>query len=399
MPTFEYKGKTTSGAPVSGTLEAQSKEELEKFLRKQKIVVTNVKKKRKQIEIYIGSPVKSAEISRFTRQFCVMIGAGLPLVRCLDILGNQTENKKFQEIIHDIRDSVSGGSTLAAAMGKHKKIFDELYINMIDAGEMGGALATILSRLADFREDQEALKRKVKGALIYPAIMTIVLVLVTWIMLTFILPIFAGMFEGLDAELPGPTKVVMSISDFARSKMVHMIVGLVLTIVAYTIANKREKTRYYIDFVKLKLPVFGTLIKKTAVSRFTRTLATLLSSGVNLIDALNITGKTSGNVVVEKTIHQAMIRVSEGETLTEPLDESPVFPSMVVQMISVGEKTGDLDGMLAKIADFYDEEVNAAVEALTSMIEPILIVVMGIVVGGLLVAMYLPMFDIVGSIE
>jgi len=399
MPEFKYEGKTATGSSVEGTIEAASAEELKQFLRKQRIVVTKVRKKPGAANIVIGSGVKNVEISRFTRQFAVMIEAGLPLVQCLDILATQTPNKIFGKAIGKIRDAVSSGSTLASAMSKHKKIFNDLYVNMIEAGEMGGALETILRRLADYNEQADALRRKVKGALVYPIMVSIVAIGMTWGMLTFIVPVFAGMFEGLGAELPKPTVIVMKISDILKSNIVVTIVSVVLFVVAYNILNKRPQTKYYIDKIKLNSPIFGSLIKKTSVSRFSRTLSTLLQSGVNLIDALNITAKTAGNLVLTKAIRRAMISISEGDTITAPLGETKVFPPMVIQMIGVGEKTGNMDEMLSKIADFYDEEVDAAVTALTSMIEPIVIVVMGAVIGAILIAMYLPMFDIIGQIK
>ncbi|MBN1756153.1 type II secretion system F family protein [bacterium] len=399
MPTFEYSGRTTSGATVTGSLDAKNKEELQKFLRRQKIVVTNVKRKRKDIQINIGKKVKSVDLSRFTRQFATMIEAGLPLVQCLDILSSQSPNKIFAKAIGDIRDSVAGGSTLAAALGKHKSIFDELYVNMVEAGEIGGALETILKRLADYREKTDRLRRKVKGAMVYPAIISVFAVGVTIIMLAFIIPIFAAMFEGLGAELPGPTKFVLALSNFIRGNFIIFILLIIGLAVAFRLMNKNPKTKLYIDKMKLSLPVLGMLIKKTAISRFTRTLGTLLKSGVNLIDALGITGKASGNLVLQQAIQHAMISISEGETITTPLEEAKIFPPMVLQMIGVGEKTGNLDGMLSKIAEFYDEEVDAAVDALTAMIEPIVIMVLGVVIGGLLISMYLPMFDIIGQIQ
>ncbi|MGC9314284.1 MAG: type II secretion system F family protein [bacterium] len=399
MPQFRYEGRTSTGSTIEGTLEARNAEEVTALLRRQRIVVTKVKKKPKAMEITIGTGVKNVEISRFTRQFAVMIEAGLPLVQCLDILSEQSTNKILGQTIAKIRDTVSSGSTLASAMGKHKKIFNDLYVNMVEAGEVGGALETILRRLADYREKSDRLARKVKGALTYPVMVSIVSIVLTWVMLTFIMPVFAGMFEGLGAELPGPTLFVLAISSFMQNNIFPMLLSVVAIIVTYVILNKKKTTRYYLDAIKLRFPVLGNLVRKNAVSRFCRTLSTLLQSGVNLIDALNITAKTAGNLVLTKSIHKAMIAISEGDTITSPLSESQVFPPMVIQMIGVGEKTGNMDEMLAKIADFYDEEVDAAVAALTSMIEPIIIVVMGAVIGGMLVAMYLPMFDIVGQIS
>jgi type IV pilus assembly protein PilC len=399
MPQFKYEGKALNGQVVDGVLEARNAEELTAFLRRQRIVVTKIKKKPKAMNIVIGSGVKNIEVSRFTRQFAVMIEAGLPLVQCLDILAEQTENNILSATIGKIRDTVSSGTTLAAAMSKHKKVFNELYVNMIEAGEMGGALESILRRLADYQENQDRVTRKVKGAMIYPAIMIFMTVVMTWAMLTFVIPIFADMFSELGGELPKPTVIVMAISDFMKSNMVVILLGVAAVVATYVILNSKKKTRFYIDVVKLKMPMFGPLVRKTAVARFCRTLSTLLRSGVNLIDALNITAKTAGNLVLTKAIHKSMISISEGETITAPLIETKVFPPMVTQMIGVGEKTGNMDEMLSKIADFYDEEVDAAVENITAMIEPIIIIVMGGVIGGLVVAMYLPQFDIIGKIN
>ncbi|MCD6501857.1 type II secretion system F family protein [bacterium] len=399
MPQFSYEGKTVTGAMVDGVLEARNAEELTAFLRRQRIVVTKVKKKPKAMNIVIGSGVKNIEVSRFTRQFAVMIEAGLPLVQCLDILSEQTENKILSASIGKVRDSVASGTTLAVAMSKQKKIFNELYVNMIEAGEMGGALESILRRLADYREKADRIARKVKGALIYPSMMALMTVVMTWAMLTFIIPIFAGMFDQLGGTLPKPTQVVMQISDFFKSNIIIMLITVAALITAFIILNSKKTTRYYIDAVKLKMPLFGPLLRKTAVARFCRTLGTLLQSGVNLIDALNITAKTAGNMVLMKAIHKSMVSISEGETITAPLAETKVFPPMVIQMIGVGEKTGNMDEMLEKISEFYDEEVDAAVGNLTAMIEPVIIVVMGGVIGSLLIAMYLPMFDIIGQIK
>jgi len=399
MPVFEYTGRTPTGQTVSGTLEAKNKQELMQLLRRQRVIVTNVKRKSKSLNLTIGTGVKAVEISRFTRQFAVMIEAGLPLVQCLDILAAQTTNKVLAKVIANVRDTVSSGSTLADALAKEKKVFDQLYVSMIEAGEVGGALDVILKRLADYREKADAIKRKIKGALTYPAIMLVMLVLISFVMLTFVIPIFAGMFEGLGAELPKPTQIVINLSNWLKGNMHLLIGGVILIIIIYKLMRKNSKTRYYLDYLFLKLPLFGMLIRKTAVARFSRTLGTLIQSGVNIIDALQVTAKTAGNDVIARAIKNAIIAISQGETIARPLEESRVFPPMVVQMINVGEKTGNLDTMLAKIADFYEEEVDSAVETLTAMIEPLMTVVMGIVVGGLLVAMYLPMFDIIGKIK
>ena len=399
MPVFEYKGKTVTGSQVEGELKVQDRAELERILRRNKILVDKVNRKASQVSIKIGSGVKKIHVSRFTRQFATMIGAGLPMVQCLDILSKQMDSQEFCKIIGEIKESVSSGSTLSEAMSKHKKVFDELYVNMVEAGEMGGALDTILVRLANYREKADALTRKVKGALVYPAVVSIVATGVTIAMLTFIVPIFAKMFSNLGAELPAPTQVVLQISEFIQSYFLVMLGVVAAGIVGLRMMLKNEEGRFQFDKFMLKTPIFGDLIRKSAVARFTRTLGTLIQSGVTILDALEITAKTAGNKVLQRAIKKSVVSIAEGDTITNPLKESGVFPPMVIQMIGVGEKTGGLDDMLSKIADFYDEEVDAAVHALTSMIEPMVIVLMGIVIGGILIAMYLPMFDIIGKIS
>jgi type IV pilus assembly protein PilC len=399
MPLYEYKGKTLEGKPVQGEIKAKNRPELERLLRSNKILVTNVSKKPNHIDIKVGSGIKKVDISRFTRQFATMISAGLPMVQCLEILASQMESPEFLKIINEVKESVQSGSTLSEAMGKHKKAFDELYVNMVEAGEVGGALDTILVRLALYREKVDKLVRKVKGAMVYPMVVMIVAIGVTFAMLRFIVPTFARMFEGLSAELPAPTQFVLNISNFLRASGLFMVFGLLSLLVAYKLLVRKPYGRLAIDKFKLRMPLLGDLIRKSSVSRFTRTLATLLTSGVSILDALNITARTSGNMVIQKAIKGAMLSIAEGETITAPLKECGVFPPMVTQMISVGEKTGGLDEMLTKIADFYDEEVDAAVASLTSIIEPVIIVFMGVVIGGILIAMYLPMFDIVGKIS
>jgi type IV pilus assembly protein PilC len=321
------------------------------------------------------------------------------MIQCLEILAKQSDSAEMRKVITEVKDQVSGGSTLAEALRKHKKIFDELYVNMVEAGEIGGALDTILVRLANYREKADALTRKVKGAMMYPAVIVIVCTLITIAMLTWIVPVFAKMFSGLGAELPTPTLVVLNISGFLQHYYLTIFGGLIALIVAYRAIGRTDQGRLSLDKGKLHIPMIGTLIRKSAVSRFTRTLGTLLSSGVSILDALEITAKTAGNRVLHDAIRKAVISIAEGDTITAPLKETGVFPPMVTQMISVGEKTGGLDTMLSKIADFYDEEVDAAVSALTSIIEPVIIVFMGIIIGGILIAMYLPMFDIIGQIH
>ena len=399
MPVFTYKGRTLGGAQVAGELKAKNRGELERILRGRKVLVSQVSTKSSQISLRIGSGIKKVQISRFTRQFATMIGAGLPMVQCLEILSQQMESAELRRVVGEVREAVQAGTTLAEALSRHKKVFDSLYVNMVDAGEIGGALDVILARLATYREKADALARKVKGALIYPGVVMTVAIGVTFIMLTYIVPVFAKMFAGLGAELPGPTRFILSLSAFLRGNILTGVVLLVLLIVAYKLYSKTDKGRLNIDKVKLRIPLVGDLIRKSSIAKFSRTLATLISSGVPILDALDITARASGNRVIHDAIKKSVLSIAEGETITQPLKQCGVFPPMVTQMISVGEKTGGLDDMLSKIADFYDEEVDAAVAALTSVIEPVIIVFMGIVIGGILIAMYLPMFEIIGKIR
>ncbi len=398
MPVFEYKGKTLAGAAVQGSLKAKSKGDLERVLRQNRILVTSISKKSPELNLKIGTGVKKVDVSRFTRQFATMIGAGLPMVQCLDILSTQMENKELAKIVKDVKEGVSGGATLSEAMARHPKIFDPLYTNMVEAGEVGGALDAILVRLAVYREKADKLVRKVKGAMVYPSVIMFVAAAVTVSMLAFIVPVFAKMFGGLNAELPMPTQVVLQISNFLKANFVYLVVGVVGIIAGILYWKKTPQGGLYWDKTMLNLPVLGNLVRKSSVARFTRTLGTLLASGVSILDAMDITAKTAGNMVIANAINKSVMAIAEGDTITGPLKESGVFPPMVTQMISVGEKTGGLDEMLNKIADFYDEEVDDAVSALTSIIEPIIIVFMGVVIGGILIAMYLPMFDIIGKI-
>lgn len=399
MPVFGYKGKTLGGAAVSGELQAKSQTELQKILRSNKILVSSITRKSSPINIRMGGRIKKVHISRFTRQFATMIGAGLPLIQCLEILSQQSDSQQLREIIDKVRQSVQSGSTLADALSRHKKAFDDLYVSMVDAGEIGGALDQILLRLAAYREKADALARKVKGALAYPSVIVTVAIGVTFVMLTYIVPIFAKMFQGLGAELPGPTQMVLNLSAFLKGNILTGLILFVALFIFYRWYSKTDKGRLLIDKVKLRTPLLGSLLRKTAISRFTRTLGTLIQSGVSILDALEITAKTAGNRVIHDAIKRSVVSIAEGETITHPLKETGVFPPMVTQMIAVGEKTGGLDEMLQKIADFYDEEVDAAVAALTSIIEPVIIVLMGLVIGGILIAMYLPMFEIIGAIS
>jgi len=399
LPIYEYKGKTLGGALVSGEIKAKDRAELDRLLRTNKILVTGVTQKPSQIRISLRRGIRKVHLSRFTRQFATMIGAGLPMVQCLDILAQQSEAMEMRNVIAKVKESVQAGSTLADSLSKHKKAFDDLYVSMVDAGEIGGALDQILLRLATYREKADSLTRKVKGALVYPGVIVTVATGVVFVMLTYIVPVFAKMFEGLGAELPGPTQMVLTVSGFLRGNIVVLFFLLVALVAAYKFYSRTDSGRLNIDKLKLNAPLIGNLLRKSAVSRFTRTLGTLLSSGVSILDALEITAKTAGNKVIQNAIRKSVLSIAEGETITQPLKESGVFPPMVTQMISVGEKTGGLDEMLQKIADFYDEEVDAAVSALTSIIEPLIILAMGLVIGAIMIAMYLPMFDIIGKIS
>jgi type IV pilus assembly protein PilC len=398
MAVFDYKGKTLAGAAVHGQLKAKTKADVERVLRQNRILVTSISKKAPDIQIRFGTGIKKIDISRFTRQFATMIGAGLPMVQCLEILAAQAENKEMAKVVTQVKDGVQGGATLSDALSRHPKVFDPLYSNMVEAGELGGALDAILMRLASYREKADKLVRKVKGAMVYPSVVAVVATLVSVGMLTFIVPVFAKMFGGLKAGLPMPTVVVLQISNFLQANFLYLFFGTIGLIVGGLWWKKTPSGALTFDKMLLAMPIIGNLVRKSSVARFTRTLGTLLSSGVSILEALEITAKTSGNLVIANAINKSVVAIAEGDTITGPLKESGVFPPMVTQMISVGEKTGGLDEMLSKIADFYDDEVDDAVSALTSVIEPVIIVIMGVVIGGILIAMYLPMFDIIGKI-
>ncbi len=391
--TFVWKGNTPQGKALSGEMEAGSKEEVAGQLRKQRIKVKTIRPKPKsRWSMSFGSTVKVKDMSIFTRQFSTMINAGLPIVQCLDILSKQTENDTLRRVVTEVMLDVEGGNTLAAAMGRHKNVFSELYSNMVDAGESGGILDIILSRLAVYLEKADALQRKIKSAMTYPAIVGFVATGATIFMLMFVITVFAKMFSDFGGTLPAPTRFVMGISVFLRGYWWALAAGITAFIILFKRVQKHPRGRYHLDRLLLNAPVLGNVVRKGSVARFTRTLGTLVGSGVPILQGLDITGRTAGNKVIEEAIIKTRHSISQGDTISEPLKECGVFPPMVVQMIAVGEQTGALDEMLSKIADFYDDEVDTAVEQLTSVIEPIMIVVMGIVVGGMLVAMYLPMF-------
>jgi type IV pilus assembly protein PilC len=403
VPVYVWKGRTVGGEIQSGELSLDSQDEVLSALRKKRIIITSVREKPKEIKFSlpkIGTGVSTRDLAIFTRQFATMINAGLPLVQCLDILSKQTEKENFRIIIGQTMREVEAGTTLAEALAKKENngVFDELFVNMVEAGEAGGILDDILQRLATFIEKAEALKRKIQGAMVYPAVVMTVAVLATCFMLIFIIPTFARMFSAFGGELPLPTKIVMGLSSFLRSYW-WVILG---SLVGFAFLMKRyydtEQGRMQLDRLMLRVPVLGDVVRKGAVARFTRTLGTLISSGVPILTGLEITARTAGNRVIQEAIMAARASIREGETISAPLKQSNVFPPMVVQMISVGEETGALDDMLTRIADFYDSEVDTAVDSLTSLIEPIMIVFMGTVVGGMVIAMYLPMFKLINVV-
>ncbi len=401
MPVFTYKGKNRAGSSVSGEQVAASKAELASLLRRQQINVTKMSEKGKEFALpSFGAGVKQEELAIFTRQFSVMIDAGLPLVQCLEILANQQENKTFQKILAGTRAAIEGGQTLSASMRQYDKIFDPLYVNMVEAGETGGILDTILQRLSTYIEKNVKLKRAVKSALIYPVVVLGVSAAVITLLLWKVVPIFATLFVSLDVSLPLPTRIVIALSHFVGSIFGFLaLVALVGAIVGLRVWYKTEKGRFVIDALLLKLPVIGILLRKIAVARFTRTLGTLISSGVPILEALDITARSSGNAIVERALLQTRKALEAGRTLADPLRDSEVFPGMVTQMISVGEQTGAMDTMLQKIADFYEDEVDSAVKDLLTAMEPVMIVFLGLIVGGIVISMYLPLFVLIGKLS
>ncbi|NOT56891.1 MAG: type II secretion system F family protein [Deltaproteobacteria bacterium] len=400
MAIFIWQGTGPRGETLQGEMEAENRDAVISRLRSQRIrpKANKVRAKgRFDQELKIpgfGEKVTAKDVVIFTRQLTTMIDSGLPIVQSLDILAQQAENKTFGKKIKQIKQDVEGGTTFGDALRKHPKQFDELYTNMVDAGEIGGILDTILLRLSGYMEKAMKLKSKIKGAMIYPVSIVSVAVIVTTILLVFVIPTFADMFSSFGKALPLPTQIAMNLSYVTIAYLKYIIAFWIALFFLVRMWYRTEKGRYAIDGFLLKLPIFGDLFRKAAVARFTRTLSTLISSGVPILDSLYITGKTAGNKVVEKVILDARQSISEGRTLTEPLVESHVFPPMVCQMINVGETTGALDSMLNKIADFYDDEVDSAVSNLTALMEPLVIVFLGVVIGGLVVAMYMPIFQL-----
>ncbi len=399
MPVWSYSARTVSGELKRAEYDAASRDEVIAHLRSQRLIPVSVREKPKGISLPGGAKVKTRDIVILTRQFATMINAGLPLVQALDILAKQSDNKTLQLTLQEVLHDVESGNTLADAMRGHEKVFTPLYVNMVAAGETGGILDTILLRLAVFLEKAEALARKVKGAMIYPMVIGFVALSAIVVLLLFVIPTFQQMFASFDQVLPLPTRIVIFASDTLQSYWWAMGGGIAATVFLFKRWITTSSGRLTFDRILLRLPIFGNLARKGSVARFTRTLGTLLSSGVTILDGLEITARTAGNRVIHDAIMDSRNSIAGGESISEPLRVSGVFPPMVTQMINVGEETGDLDGMLTKIADFYDEEEDAAVESLLKAMEPLMIVVLGTVVGGMIVAMYLPIFGIINTMN
>jgi len=403
MPTFKWSGKDNAGVSKSGEIEAANQAAATALLKQKNIVPSSLSEKKGgsmdmniSLDFLEPKPTKK-DLVIFTRQFATMIDAGLPLVQCLDILGSQQEKKLFKNIIISVKEDVESGATFADALGKHPRTFDVLYVNLVAAGEVGGILDTILDRLATYIEKAESLKAQVKSALVYPGTIVTVAVVITGILMVFVVPMFQEMFAGAGVALPVPTQILVNLSIFVKTKLYIAVIAIILFIIAFTYFYRTSAGNRIVDDLLLKVPVFGPLLKKVAVARFTRTLGTMISSGVPIMDALEITAKTAGNKTVEIEVMNTRTGISEGKTIAEPMSTSKVFPPMVVQMVAVGEATGNMDAMLNKIADFYDDEVDLAVTALTSLLEPALMVFLGVVVGGMVIALYLPIFDMAAA--
>jgi type IV pilus assembly protein PilC len=402
MPVYVWTGKDKNNKKKKGELELPTEESVRAELLRRKITPAKIKLKPKDLFeniSFLQPKVLQADIILFCRQFSTMIDAGLPIIQCLDILHVQQENKTLKKILRDIKGSVESGSTFAEALRKYPKQFDDLFVNMVAAGEAGGILDGILRRLSTYMEKAAKLKSRIKGGMIYPLVTVIIAIVVVTIIMVFVIPVFEEMFEGMGGTLPVPTQIVINMSRFMKSNIHYMLGALILGIFAIRRFYRTEKGREFMDDFFLKLPIFGSLIRKASVAKFTRTMGTMLTSGVAILDALEIVAKTAGNKTVEKAVYETRSAIAEGKTMSEPLAESGVFPAMVCQMISVGESTGALDSMLIKIADFYDEEVDQAVENLTTMMEPVMLVFLGVIIGGLVVSMYLPIFKMASVVE
>ena len=400
MPVYKWEGKTAKGAVKKGEMEGPSEAAIRIHLRQQNIIPTKISSKGKEINISLPfkKKVNQKSVAIFTRQLATMIDAGLPLVQSLEILSSQQDNKAFKDILRGIKEDVEGGSTFAGALKKHPAAFNELYTNLVVAGEEGGILDNILNRLASYIEKSEALKKKVKSALVYPATIIAVAVIVVMILMIFVIPVFETMFKSAGNALPLPTLIVVALSKMVKKYILMVIPAVILFFYLFKKYYQTQNGRAIIDRLLLKLPVFGLLFKKIAVARFSRTLGTLVSSGVPILDGLTIVSRTAGNKTIETAILNARASIREGETIAEPLGRSSIFPPMVIQMISVGESTGALDSMLSKIAEFYEEEVDVAVANLTSLLEPLLMCFLGVVIGGVVIAMYLPIFNMASAV-
>lgn len=395
MAVFVWEAETKRGEVKKGEMDAADETVVRGLLRRQGLKSINVKKKPKDVLEYLPflkQKVKEKDIVVFARIFATMINAGLPLIQCLDLLSQQEQNKTFAKIITTVKEDIEGGSTLHDALKKHPRVFDELFVNLVAAGESGGILDVILNRLSNYMEKAMKLKSRVKSAMTYPAIVLVVAVAVVALLLVYVIPVFKKLFESMGGQLPGPTQFLIDVSEFTQSYFLFMIGFLAVFVYLFRRYYRTEKGRRTVDALVLKAPVFGPLIKKVAVAKFTRTLSTMLGSGVPILEGLSIVSKTAGNVIIESAIMKTRQSISEGRTIAEPLAETDIFPAMVVQMIAVGEATGALDAMLEKIADFYDDEVDTAVGALTTMLEPFMMVFLGVVVGGMIICMYLPIF-------
>ena len=401
MPVYLWRGKDRNNKTKKGEIEAPSEEAVNSELIRRKITPTKIKLKPKDIfenVAFMQPKVKRADIIIFCRQFSTMIDAGLPIIQCLDILYSQNENKTFKNMLKEIKGNVESGQTFAEALKKYPKQFDDLFVNMIAAGEAGGILDSILRRLSAYMEKAAKLKAKIKGGMTYPIVTIIIAIIVIAIIMVFVIPVFEEMFEGMGGALPAPTQLVVNMSRFVKANILYIIGSAAVLGFAIRRFYKTEKGQVLMDDISLRIPLFGPLIRKAAVSKFTRTMGTMLASGVAILDALEIVAKTAGNKTVEKAVYDTRTAIAEGRTMSDPLSESGVFPSMVCQMIAVGESTGALDSMLSKIADFYDEEVDQAVENMTALIEPFMLVFLGVVIGGLVVSMYLPIFQMASTL-
>ena len=401
MPVYQWRGRGRNDAATKGEMEAATEQEVRSRLQRQGITPEKIKKKPKDLfenVSFLQPRVKEQDIIVFSRQFSTMIDAGLPIIQCLDILQSQQENITFKKMLKDIKESVEGGQTLAEALKKYPNQFDALYVNMVAAGEAGGILDVILRRLSAYMEKAAKLKAQIKGAMTYPIVTIIIAIVVVAVILVFVIPVFEEMFSMMGGALPAPTQIVINMSEFVQNNILWIIIGIVLFVIAFKQFYKTNKGREVVDEMMLKMPVFGLLIRKSAVARFTRTMGTMLASGVAILEALDIVAKTAGNKSIEKAVYHVRSGIAEGQTIADPLAETGVFPPMVCQMIAVGESTGAIDAMMEKIADFYEDEVDQAVDNMTALIEPFMLVFLGVTIGGLVIAMYLPIFKMAGNL-